>query len=131
MSTTRRTTAAAGLVLTSFLLLAACGEDGDDTMGSSPTTEADARGGDTIGAVEIASFTFDPADAELAAGGALTWTNTDAATHRIKARDSAPAAFESEELMEGDEYSFTFEEPGAYEYFCSIHSYMTGTVVVG
>jgi len=27
-------------------------------------------------------------------------------------------------------FSFTFEEPGTYEYYCSIHPYMTGTVIV-
>ena len=29
-----------------------------------------------------------------------------------------------------DKFSFTFATPGTYEYFCSLHPHMTGTVVV-
>ena len=29
-----------------------------------------------------------------------------------------------------DAYSFTFTAPGSYEYFCSLHPHMTGTIVV-
>ena len=29
-----------------------------------------------------------------------------------------------------DSFSFTFTEPGTYEYFCSLHPRMTGTIVV-
>ncbi|CAM2152923.1 protein of unknown function [Pararobbsia alpina] len=29
-----------------------------------------------------------------------------------------------------DHYSFTFSQAGTFKYFCSIHSHMTGTVIV-
>jgi copper binding plastocyanin/azurin family protein len=44
---------------------------------------------------------------------------------------SATRLFKSIALDTNDSYSFTFTEPGTYEYFCSLHPRMTGTIVVG
>ena len=41
-----------------------------------------------------------------------------------------PTVFKSKTLDTDDAYSFTFTTPGSYEYFCSLHPHMTGTVVV-
>jgi hypothetical protein len=43
---------------------------------------------------------------------------------------SATRLFKSIALDTNDSYSFTFTEPGTYEYFCSLHPRMTGTIVV-
>src|SRR5262249_44042687 len=43
---------------------------------------------------------------------------------------SATRLFNSIALDTNDSYSFTFTEPGTYEYFCSLHPRMTGGVVV-
>jgi len=32
--------------------------------------------------------------------------------------------------MGGDTFSHTFTESGQYNYFCSIHPWMTGTIIV-
>jgi plastocyanin len=32
--------------------------------------------------------------------------------------------------MAGGTFSYTFTEAGQYEYFCSIHPWMTGTIIV-
>jgi plastocyanin len=39
-------------------------------------------------------------------------------------------AFRSKALDTDDKYSFTFTAPGSYQYFCSLHPYMQGTVTV-
>jgi plastocyanin len=41
-----------------------------------------------------------------------------------------PRTFKSGALDTDDSFSFTFDKPGTYRYFCSIHPHMTGTVVV-
>jgi plastocyanin len=38
--------------------------------------------------------------------------------------------FKSAALDTDDKFSQTFAAPGEYEYFCSIHPYMTGKIVV-
>ena len=45
---------------------------------------------------------------------------------------SATRLFKSKALDTDDSFSFsfTFSEPGTYEYFCSLHPRMTGTIVV-
>jgi plastocyanin len=43
---------------------------------------------------------------------------------------STTDAFKSKALDTDDQYSFTFEKPGTYEYFCSIHPKMTAKVIV-
>jgi plastocyanin len=36
----------------------------------------------------------------------------------------------SDDLGEGDAFSFTFDQPGSFPYICGIHNYMRGTVTV-
>ena len=47
----------------------------------------------------------------------------------MRSRPSS-ALFRSKALDTDDNYSFTFTTPGTYQYFCSLHPHMTGTIVV-
>jgi plastocyanin len=76
--------------------------------------------------VEIANFTF-VGTATVSVGGTVTWTNTDDLEHDITAKTGA---FNSEYLTKGKTYSRRFDSAGTFEYFCSIHPFMTGTVTV-
>ena len=78
-------------------------------------------------AVGIDNFTFNPQRITVKAGTTVTWTNKDDIPHAVVASASA---FRSKALDTDDSYSFTFTTPGTYEYFCSLHPHMTGTVVV-
>ena len=78
-------------------------------------------------AVSIDNFTFNPQKLTVKAGTTVTWTNMDDIPHAIAA---VSKQFKSKTLDTDDAYSFTFTTPGSYEYFCSLHPHMTGTVVV-
>jgi amicyanin len=78
-------------------------------------------------AVNIADFKFNPATLTVAAGTSVTWTNQDEEPHTIAAKDGS---FHSPGMDAHGSYSFTFTTPGTYDYICSIHPFMTGTVVV-
>ena len=78
-------------------------------------------------AVSIDNFTFNPQKLTVKAGTTVTWTNKDDIPHAIAA---VSKQFKSKTLDTDDAYSFTFTTPGSYEYFCSLHPHMTGTVVV-
>ena len=78
--------------------------------------------------VVVENFSFAPADAVVAAGSTVTWTNRDDVPHNIV---STGQAFKSPVLDTDEQFSHTFNAPGTYKYFCSIHPRMTGQVVVG
>jgi plastocyanin len=80
-------------------------------------------------AVTIDNFAFGPAAITVAPGTKVTWTNRDDEPHTVVSA-ADPRVFKSGALDTGDSFSFTFDKPGTYQYFCSIHPHMTATVVV-
>ena len=79
-------------------------------------------------AVKIDNFTFAPRRVTVKTGTSVTWTNHDDIPHVIAS--STKGAFKSKTLDTDDKFSFTFTTAGVYEYFCSLHPHMTGTIVV-
>jgi plastocyanin len=77
--------------------------------------------------IKIDNFAFTPPDLSLAAGTTVTWKNEDGEVHRVKDDHNG---FSSAALDTGDSYSHTFATPGVYHYFCTIHPYMVGKIVV-
>jgi plastocyanin len=77
--------------------------------------------------VKIDNFAFAPQRIVVQAGTTVNWTNADDAPHTIV---STTKLFKSSALDTEDKFSFTFATPGTYDYFCSLHPHMTGTVVV-
>ncbi len=90
------------------------------TAGTTPAIAADA-------AVKIDNFTFDPPRLTVKAGTTVTFTNVDDIPHTVA---SVTKAFRSTALDTNDKFAFTFTTPGTYEYFCSLHPHMKGTIVV-
>ena len=78
-------------------------------------------------AVTIAGFAYDPATIEVDTGETVTWTNDDDVPHTVDARGGE---FSSGNLDPGDDFTFTFDTAGTYDYFCAIHDFMAGTVTV-
>ena len=77
--------------------------------------------------VSIAGFAFGPQAATVKAGDAITWSNDDGSPHTVTFRDGSPGA---KSLSPGEAFSRMFDKAGTYEYFCSFHPYMTGSVTV-
>lgn len=75
----------------------------------------------------ISDFKFAPATITVHAGESVTWINHGPSTHTATARDGS---FDSGPLKPGASSSHTFTRPGTYQYFCTIHPFMHGTVVV-
>ena len=75
----------------------------------------------------------DPADYSvnvltIKAGTTVTWTNEDdQALHTVTAVDGS---FDSGFLVVGESWSYTFDTPGEYEYFCTPHPWMRAKVIV-
>jgi plastocyanin len=63
----------------------------------------------------------------VTAGESVTCVNQDDIPHAIAATGKE---FRSKVLDTDDKFSFTFTTAGSFEYFCSLHPHMTGTIVV-
>ena len=77
--------------------------------------------------VKIDNFSFNPKQVTVKAGDTVTWVNHDDIPHTVT---SKTMAFRSKALDSDDKFSFTFTAPGSFDYFCSLHPMMTGTIVV-
>lgn len=77
--------------------------------------------------VRVDNFTFAPPTLTVATGTTVTWVNADDIPHTVMANDRS---FRSKPLDTDDRFSFTFNTPGEYAYFCSLHPHMVGTVIV-
>lgn len=77
--------------------------------------------------VQIVDFMrFDPETIEVEAGTTVVWTNYDGSNHKVK----LPGVPPSPRMHMESTWTYTFEEPGTYEYSCAMHPKMKGTVVV-
>lgn len=79
---------------------------------------------------ETARDCFDPYTVIVEAGTGVTWTNYDNVLHTVTGDQPHPDGMFDRWLLPGEEYTFTFETPGTYEYNCVVHPWASGVVVV-
>jgi plastocyanin len=89
---------------------------------SQPNTQATDK-------VTISNFSFSPASITVKKGTAVTWTNHDSVAHTVVETDGQTGP-QSQDIANGQSYSFTYNTVGTFHYHCSIHPDMTGQVVV-
>lgn len=77
--------------------------------------------------VTIVNYAFKPAALTVPRGATVTWTNKDSVVHTATADGGL---FDSAGLTTGQSWSHTFTKPGTYQYGCSVHPNMRGTITV-
>jgi len=97
-----------------------------DTTARAAPTGAPAAAGKVVHAV-MQNLAFTTPKLEIAAGTAVEWKNEDQVAHTVTANDKS---FDSGTIEAGAVWRHTFDRPGSYPYFCTLHPFMTGTVVV-
>jgi len=99
---------------------------------ASPAAPAGTAPGATTSAVAITSaFAFEPAQVTVSRGATVTWTNTSGTTHTITSGSPDKPTNKFNRAVEaGKTFAVTFADSGTFDYFCSIHQQMRGTVVV-
>lgn len=127
------------LGLTGLALSTAC-NSGRTTSGpapsagrtASPVQETSPASG-APDSVTIHLVAFEPQTLEVARGDTVTWTQTDkGSVHTVTSgtvdtdptgatTTHADGTFDSGQLTEGKQFSFTFPRPGTYPYYCVIH----------
>jgi plastocyanin len=79
------------------------------------------------GRIPIQQYTFLPGEVTVRAGSTVTWSNEDEAVHTVTA---ANRSWDSGRLPIGGTFSQTFTDAGTYEFVCTIHPAMKGTISV-
>jgi len=96
-------------------------------------TVLNAIGSSTPGCEDTNSC-FDPNPVTIAMGGTVTWENVDNAAHTVTSgspADGPDGVFDSSLIMAGGAtFSHTFDDAGTYDYFCMVHPWMAGAVMV-
>ncbi|MBV9310358.1 MAG: cupredoxin family copper-binding protein [Solirubrobacterales bacterium] len=77
--------------------------------------------------VTISDFQFGPATITIHVGDTVTWSNSGPSPHTATANGGG---FDTGTLNRGQSASHTFQQAGTFAYFCKIHPFMHGTVVV-
>lgn len=101
--------------LAAVLGLTACSSDGGDSGAPAVT-------------VRVENMAYTPASVTIKKGETVEWVFDDnGLPHDVV--ESGSELFRSELVTEGT-YSYTFEEAGTFDYHCTPHPMMLGTVVV-
>jgi plastocyanin len=77
--------------------------------------------------VDIRDFAFEPGNLEVPLGATVTWVNHDAAPHDATADDGS---WKTDTLERNERGSVSFDRPGEFFYYCSIHPSMQARVLV-
>ena len=77
--------------------------------------------------VDIWNYKFFPDNAVIRAGSLVTWTNFDPVSHNAT---SGRGDWEMPLLVQDQIWTISFDTPGVYEYYCTVHPFMKGRIVV-
>lgn len=75
---------------------------------------------------------YDPENLDITVGTTVAWDNADTTVHTVTS-GKAPETdgiFDSEMMSTGDIFEHTFTDAGTFDYFCTFHPWMAGTVNV-
>jgi len=96
--------------------------------------------GTSVPGCEETNECWDPAVITVDVGATVTWSNDDSAAHTVTAGDLSvdpdtvgselPNGFDSSLFMAGTTFEVTFDTAGTYPYFCQVHPWMAGMVIV-
>jgi len=96
-------------------------------------TVTNAPGSSVPGCEETADGCFIPSTVTIDVDSEVIWENSDTAAHTITSGtpvEGPDGIFDSSLVMPGSSFSHVFEEAGSYDYFCMVHPWMQGMVMV-
>jgi plastocyanin len=77
--------------------------------------------------VSVGDYFYAPAKLEVEAGDKITWTNNGKVD---EGHTVTGDGFDSGVFKEGETYSLTLKSPGTYDYICTLHPNMKGSIEV-
>ena len=103
--------ASAMIIFVAVMTITGCKKDSATTTGNQ---------------VSMQSIAFAPSSLTVAVNATVTWTNNDNVAHNVT---SDSGWFASSSINPGGTYSHQFTAAGTYNYHCTIHPGMNGTVI--
>ena len=81
---------------------------------------------------ELTDSCYVPSVITINQGEQVTWSNDDVAFHSVTSGeyDAPTGLFDSGHLDPGEKFSVSFDQKGQYVYFCTLHPWMKGKVIV-
>jgi len=145
VTSVRTSSIAAALVALAVLAVSGCGSSSSSTATSdtasggtqaSSTTTTAPRSTTTVptttvpGQVDIVEYDFTPGTITVKVGERVTWLNRDSVDHWVISAPGTPQPFDLGREGSAASASHTFDTKGTYPYFCNLHNYMKGEVIV-
>jgi plastocyanin len=82
--------------------------------------------------VDAPDYEFAPKNTSISVGDTITWNFTGPSEHTATSNSGQPDKFDSGLKAEGTTFSYTFDTPGKFQYFCRPHEdFMKGVITVG
>ena len=128
------------------VVVAGCGEDEEEGRGDAQNTQQAAEAGSVGGGggakeqsradggggggneVSMEGIKFDPARITVSKGDTVTWTNNDTVPHDVTGDDFKSG--DAGGMQNGDTFEHTFTKTGTFDYVCTVHPGMKGSVKV-
>ena len=82
------------------------------------------------GQVDIVDYDFSPGTTTIKVGERVTWLNRDSVDHWVITAPGTPQPFDLGRQGSAASASHSFDTKGTYPYFCNLHNYMKGEVIV-
>lgn len=98
-----------------------------------PTIEVSIPSGAATPGCEENNECFVPSEVTTDVGSEVVWSNEDSASHTVTSGDpknGPDGKFDSSLFLSGQTFSHKFEESGEFPYFCLVHPWMKGSVIV-
>ena len=117
-----------------FALVVGIAATAPTALADHATASVSIASGSSVPGCEETKECYLPYTVTIDPGGEVTWSNDDSAAHTVTsgtAKDGPDGNFDSSLFMAGTTFSVdTLDEEGTYPYFCMVHPWMTGEVIV-
>ena len=126
-------TIAIGSIFVLFAIVAGMTTIAPAAFADHATASVSVPSGTSVPGCEDTNECFDPPTATIDAGGEVTWSNDDNAAHTVTSGTAAVGPdgnFDSSLFLAGTTFSVVLDEEGTYPYFCMVHPWMVGEVIV-
>jgi plastocyanin len=116
------------VAVVAYMAFAGGGDDGQSVRRGSVRRPTPVVITDLLTTVKVEDTDFSPPALRIPVGGTVRWEFEDSIPHDVT---EDRGLFASDRLREGASFEYTFDEPGEFFYYCTLHHKMQATVIVG